>query len=61
MSLEAVFAVLAGMVVLGETLTLRELLGSVLMFAAILFAQRAEPPRPVEGARPVLPGPLLRK
>ena len=61
MSLEAVFAVLAGMVVLGETLTLRELLGSVLMFAAILFAQRAEPPRPVEGARPVLPGSLLRK
>ena len=45
MSLEAVFAVLAGMLVLGEQPTPREYAGSGLMFAAILIAQRAEGPR----------------
>ena len=45
MSLEAVFAVLAGMLVLGEQPTPREYAGSGLMFAAILIAQRAEVPR----------------
>ncbi len=43
MSLEAVFAVLAGILVLGQIPTPRELLGSALMFTAIVFAQRAEP------------------
>ncbi len=45
MSLESVFAVIAGMLVLGEQPTLREYAGSGLMFAAILLAQRAEGPR----------------
>ncbi|MEG2931327.1 MAG: DMT family transporter, partial [Ruthenibacterium sp.] len=39
MSLESVFAVLAGWVVLHETLTLREGLGCALVFAAIILAQ----------------------
>lgn len=39
LSLESVFSVLAGWVLLGQTLTLRELLGCCLMFAAILLAQ----------------------
>ena len=41
MSLESVFAVLAGWVLLQEKLTLRELLGCVLVFAAIILAQLA--------------------
>ena len=41
MSLESVFAVLAGWVLLGQKLSLRELLGCVLVFAAILLAQLA--------------------
>ena len=43
MSLESVFAVLAGIIVLGQVPSIRELLGCALMFAAILVAQRAEP------------------
>lgn len=39
MSLESVFSVLAGWVLLHQTLTPRELCGCVLMFAAILLAQ----------------------
>ncbi len=39
MCLESVFGALAGWVVLGQTLTGRELLGCVLMFAAIVIAQ----------------------
>lgn len=39
MSLESVFAVLAGWVILGETLSLREILGCVIVFAAIILAQ----------------------
>ena len=39
MSLESVFSVLAGALLLGEALSLREALGCVLMFAAILLAQ----------------------
>ncbi len=45
MSLEAVFAVLSGMLVLGEMPSMREVIGSALMFAAIITAQRAEAPR----------------
>lgn len=43
MSLESVFAVLAGIIVLGQVPSVRELLGCALMFVAILVAQRAEP------------------
>lgn len=39
MSLESVFAVLAGWIILGETLGVRELLGCGLLFVAILLAQ----------------------
>jgi len=39
LSLESCFSVLAGWVVLGERLTVRESLGCALMFAAILLAQ----------------------
>jgi len=42
MSLESVFSVLAGWVLLGQSLSLRELLGCVLVFAAILLAQLPE-------------------
>ena len=39
MSLESVFSVLAGMLILHETMTGREILGCVLVFAAVIFAQ----------------------
>lgn len=39
LSLESVFSVLAGWVVLGEALQGREILGCVLIFAAVIFAQ----------------------
>ncbi len=39
MSLESVFSVLAGMLLLHETMSGREVLGCVLVFAAVLFAQ----------------------
>ena len=39
MSLEAVFALLSGWIYLGQTLTLRELSGCLLMFVAIILAQ----------------------
>ena len=39
MSLEAVFAVLAGAVLLGERMTARELIGAAIMFAAIILVQ----------------------
>ncbi len=38
-SLESVVSVLAGFVLLGETLTPREIMGCVLIFGAIIFAQ----------------------
>lgn len=40
MSLESVFAVLAGWLFLGEVMTLREIIGCGLVFAAVLLAQR---------------------
>ena len=46
MSMESVFAVLAGMLVLGETLTFREGIGSALMFFAIILASFAASPQP---------------
>ncbi len=39
MSLESVFSVLAGWVLLGESLSPRELLGCVLIFGAVILAQ----------------------
>lgn len=39
LSLESVFSVLAGMVILHETMSGKELLGCILVFAAVLFAQ----------------------
>ena len=39
MSLESVFAVLTGWLVLNERLSLKELLGCVLVFTAIILAQ----------------------
>jgi drug/metabolite transporter (DMT)-like permease len=39
MSLEAVFSVLGGMLILGEVLSGREILGCALMFAAIILSQ----------------------
>lgn len=42
MSMESVVSVLAGWVLLGQTLSLRELSGCVLMFAAIILAQMPE-------------------
>ena len=45
MSLESVISVLAGFVLLHEVLSVRELLGCVLMFAAIILAQLPEKKR----------------
>ena len=42
MSLESVFAVLAGWVLLGQKLSLKEILGCVLAFAGIILAQLPE-------------------
>ncbi len=49
MSLESVFSALSGWAVLGERLSLRELLGSILMFLAIIFAQIEIRPRKKAG------------
>lgn len=45
LSLESVISVLAGMVILHQNLSAREILGCVLMFAAILLAQLPQPSR----------------
>ena len=42
MSLEAVFALIAGVFLLGETMTFVEIVGCVIMFAAIVLAQLPE-------------------
>ena len=39
LSLESCFSVLAGWIILGETLSVRESVGCVLMFAAIVLVQ----------------------
>ena len=39
LSLESVFSVLSGAVFLGERLTVRELIGCAVMFAAVLLAE----------------------
>ena len=43
MSLESVFAALAGAVLIGERFTFRETIGCVIMFAAIVFSQLPAP------------------
>ena len=48
MSLESVFAALAGWFILRQSLTPRELLGCALVFAAVLLAQLAGTCRPAE-------------
>lgn len=45
MSLESVFALLAGMLILGEQPSLRELAGCAIMMAAIILAQWAQLPK----------------
>ena len=45
LSLEAVFAVLAGWLILGEVMTGKEILGCVLVFAAVILAQVPLPSR----------------
>lgn len=42
LSLESVFSVLAGWVILGQALSARELFGCALMFGAIILAQLPE-------------------
>ena len=39
MSLESVFSALGGWIILGQTLSIKELLGAILMFSAIILAQ----------------------
>jgi drug/metabolite transporter (DMT)-like permease len=39
MSLESVFSVISGWVMLGERFTLQEAIGCVLMFTAVILAQ----------------------
>ena len=43
MSLESVFAVICGCLILHETLTIWEVIGCVLMFAAVIFSQIPDP------------------
>ena len=45
MSLEAVFAVLAGVIVLNERMSLREIIGSLILFVAIILVQIPLPKR----------------
>lgn len=42
LSLESVFALIAGMILLSETITIKEGIGCVIMFAAIILAQLPE-------------------
>ncbi|MBR5056672.1 MAG: DMT family transporter, partial [Bacteroidales bacterium] len=42
MSLESVFAVLAGWLILHQSLTLRETVGAILVFVAVILAQIPE-------------------
>ena len=51
MSLESVFSVLAGWVILGEALSTRELIGCAVMFGAIILAQL---PAPVKKKRQIM-------
>ena len=50
LSLESVFAALAGWVLLGQTLTAKELIGCAIVFAAIILAQIPLPQRKDSGS-----------
>lgn len=39
LSMESVFAVISGMILLGESMTLKEMIGCVIMFTAVIIAQ----------------------
>ena len=52
MSMESVFAAVFGALLLGETMTGREIAGSVLMFLAILLVQLWRPSRRQRGLEP---------
>lgn len=49
--LESVFGVLAGMVLLHETMTTREILGCVIMFAAVIISNLPEKPKELPEAQ----------
>jgi drug/metabolite transporter (DMT)-like permease len=53
MSLESVFAVICGCLILHETLTIWEVIGCVLMFAAVIFSQIPDKKNTPEIAIPV--------
>ena len=46
--LESVFGVLAGVVLLHETMTMREILGCIIMFAAVVISNLPEKKKPAE-------------
>ena len=47
LSLESVFAVISGWIILGETLSPREIVGCVVVFIAIILAQLPDPKKKV--------------
>lgn len=49
--LESVFALIAGMIILGEVMTFREIIGCVIMFAAIFVANLPEDALRVSGTK----------
>lgn len=50
LSLESVISVLAGWVILGQKLTVRELIGCILVFCAIILAQLPQKEEKIEEA-----------
>ena len=50
--LESVFAVIAGMLLLGESMDIREIIGCVIMFVAIVVAQLPEKPKAEQAVIP---------
>ena len=45
LSLEAVFAAIFGVIFLGEMMSLREIMGSIIIFAAVIFGQLDQQPK----------------
>lgn len=56
MSMESVFALLAGCVILGETITIKEICGCALLFAAVLMAQVPQKPNERKMKKNKMPG-----
>ncbi len=50
LSLEAVFAAIFGALILGETMSMRELAGSVIIFVAVIIAQLETKPKDIGGS-----------